>query len=175
MCDEAPDQRKPKLVTMHLPSLKVNRKWEREREIVFFPLIHFFPVKTFWRKWVIGFWRKSSILEQKINPLSSLTSTILRTEIILGVESSVGRECSSHLRKQLYAKILAKTHFGWNTEILAKTRNFFMFDEAPDQRVPKLVTVRLSSLEVNRKSERNSVFPIEYIFFQWKHFGENEI
>ena len=52
-----------------------------------------------------------------------------------------------------------------NTEILAKTRNFFMFDEAPDQRVPKLVTVRLSSLEVNRKSERNSVFfPLEYIF-----------
>ena len=42
-----------------------------------------------------------------------------------------------------------------------------MFDEAPDQRVPKLVTVRLPSWEVNRKSGRNRVifFPLEYFFF----------
>ena len=38
-----------------------------------------------------------------------------------------------------------------------KNSNFFMFNVAPDQRVPKLVTVRLPSLEVNRKGERNRV------------------
>ena len=99
-----------KLVTVRLSLLEVNRKSERNSV---FPIEYiFFSSENILAKMKYRILAKSSVLKQKINPLSTLTSTILRTDIILSVESSSGRECSSHLRINFYAKILAKTHFG---------------------------------------------------------------